>query len=63
MRWPWDRRRETLDRKLAEARRAKQVAEMLAEQNQQVNRSLNAEVEKNHFADMLVEAMSRRYSR
>lgn len=63
MRWPWDKRRTDLDDKLAHAERAKKVAEVLADQHRQVRASLQAEVERNHFADMLVEAIARRNAR
>lgn len=64
--WPFgnrDERRKTLERQLQEAEGARLAAEKLVQESRQVTEKLNAHVEKNHFGDMLHEAMARRYVR
>lgn len=63
MRWPWSRARKAeLDRKLAEAESAKQFADQLAAESRKVRTQLSAEVKRNHFGEMLQEAMVRRFN-
>lgn len=64
MRWPWDKSREKeLDRQIAEAERMQKFAEKLADESRQLQAKLDAQAERNHFGEMLQEAMARKARR
>lgn len=59
MKWPWQKRAEVL-RQLAEAEERQKDAKKLIVHSRKVTARLRAEVEKNHFGELLQAAMGGR---
>lgn len=58
--WPWKRRAEALRSQLKEADQRRKDAEKLITHSRKVTARLRAEVQKNHFGELLQAAMGGR---